>query len=398
MDALQSAIAQYIFCANEVVQFKMVRNVEDLASEDGYFNPDMSHQIFGEKEQIFGFKKLRINLFYAASTLHIYVNIKYEKKLNPKYAEGVEPDNIMEKLKDVLPLKFSENIDEFSSQLETQASFHPHGELINTYTRQGKETSLKRTFQVYKADVTCPGFKDYHQRMESFILWFIDAASYIDADDDKWDFYTVFEKIVKSGITTFNFVGYSTCYRFYAYPDRCRPRISQVLVLPVYQKQGHCTALLSTIYQQYTNNSSVVDITAEDPSDNFQRVRDFVDAKNLAQLKAFCPANLKESYSKEMEKSAKENHKINKRQARRIYEILRLSHTNEHDDDEFTKYRLSVKERINRPFKNESMRKKSRLLHDQLVPQAEERRLILQKEFEKCLEEYRKVVSRLQAC
>lgn len=39
------------------------------------------------------------------------------------------------------------------------------------------------------------------------------------------------------------------------------------------------------------------------------------------------------------------------RQARRIYEILRLNCTNENDHEEFAKYRLAVKERINRPYK-----------------------------------------------
>ena len=38
------------------------------------------------------------------------------------------------------------------------------------------------------------------------------------------------------------------------------------------------------------------------------------------------------------------------RQARRVYEILRLQHTNENDDAEFTKYRLAIKSRINQPM------------------------------------------------
>ena len=37
--------------------------------------------------------------------------------------------------------------------------------------------------------MTNPKFREYHHRMESFILWFIDAASYIDVDDEKWDYY-----------------------------------------------------------------------------------------------------------------------------------------------------------------------------------------------------------------
>lgn len=33
-------------------------------------------------------------------------------------------------------------------------------------------------------------------------------------------------------------VGYSTIYLYYAYPEHIRPRISQMLVLPPFQKMG----------------------------------------------------------------------------------------------------------------------------------------------------------------
>ena len=47
----------------------------------------------------------------------------------------------------------------------------------------------EREFEVYKADIETPGFRDYHRRLQTFILFFIDAASFIDDDDDKWMFY-----------------------------------------------------------------------------------------------------------------------------------------------------------------------------------------------------------------
>jgi len=47
----------------------------------------------------------------------------------------------------------------------------------------------ERQFEVYKTDIQCPGFKEYHERLQTFILFYIDAASYIDTDDDRWTFY-----------------------------------------------------------------------------------------------------------------------------------------------------------------------------------------------------------------
>uniref|UniRef100_H2ZHA7 Histone acetyltransferase type B catalytic subunit n=1 Tax=Ciona savignyi TaxID=51511 RepID=H2ZHA7_CIOSA len=242
-----------------------------------------------------------------------------------------------------------------------------------------------------------PGFREYHERIESFILWFIDAACFIDSDDDKWDFYITYEKNADSCGTTYSFVGYSTCYRFYAYPDKIRPRISQVLVLPPYQRQGHCTELIIAIYQQYVSRNDVSDITAEDPSENFQRVRDYIDATNCLKLPEFQSSKLDQAFSSEMRKVAREKYKINRRQARRVYEILRLRETPESDDAAFTKYRLAVKARLNEPMKNEALRKKSHFLPASLSPPKEERLLILQREFENCLSEYKKVVARIES-
>lgn len=42
--------------------------------------------------------------------------------------------------------------------------------------------------------------------------------------------------------------------------------------------------------------------------------------------------------------------KINKKQARRIYEILRLKNTNTSDKTAYLNYRLEVKNRLNAPF------------------------------------------------
>lgn len=40
-----------------------------------------------------------------------------------------------------------------------------------------------------QADITCPGFQEYHEHLQTFLMWFIETASFIDADDDRWDFF-----------------------------------------------------------------------------------------------------------------------------------------------------------------------------------------------------------------
>lgn len=42
-----------------------------------------------------------------------------------------------------------------------------------------------------------------------------------------------------TGTTQYSLVAFASVYMFYYYPDKQRPRISQMLVLPHYQRQGH---------------------------------------------------------------------------------------------------------------------------------------------------------------
>ena len=37
-----------------------------------------------------------------------------------------------------------------------------------------------------------PGFRDYHRRMQIFILLYIEAGSYIQEDDERWEFVVLY--------------------------------------------------------------------------------------------------------------------------------------------------------------------------------------------------------------
>lgn len=55
-------------------------------------------------------------------------------------------------------------------------------------------------------------------------------------------------------------LGFATVYNFYAYPDRCRMRLSQILVLPPYQGRGAGALLLRALSQQ-AKDRNAVDVT-----------------------------------------------------------------------------------------------------------------------------------------
>ena len=97
--------------------------------------------------------------------------------------------------------------------------------------------------------------------------------------------------------------------------------------------------------------------SVEDPSEDFVRLRDFVDAKNcFSQLSTL--ANLEAvsgGFTEDMTKEANQKLKLCKRQTRRIYEIARLSYAQKAGglgnlNEAYKDFRVDVKKRLNVPF------------------------------------------------
>lgn len=97
--------------------------------------------------------------------------------------------------------------------------------------------------------------------METLIVWYIDAANYIDIDDEKWRFFVLYEKISHDSSTVYYPVGYSTVYEYYCYPASRRYRISQFIVFSPYQNMGLGSELLKTLYSYLDTIENIHDIT-----------------------------------------------------------------------------------------------------------------------------------------
>lgn len=84
----------------------------------------------------------------------------------------------------------------------------------------------------------------------------------------------------------------------------------------------------------------------EDPSEKFQSVRDYVDIKLCKSLNIFSPAALKSECTKQMIKKARDQLKLNDKQIRRIYEIMKLQIIS---GEEYNAFEKMVKHRLNIP-------------------------------------------------
>ncbi|KAE8580938.1 hypothetical protein XENTR_v10024599 [Xenopus tropicalis] len=260
LSAMEKKLAEYKCDTNEAIKLKLVRFPEDIEDESMTFNPEYSHQIFGDEEVAFGYKGLKILLYYSAGNLSNMFRVEYSSKVDDKF-DLVQPDDVENKIRELIPSGFCCGSDDFISLLEKEVNFKPMGTVVHTYTVHNEEAGEDITYQIYKADMTCPGFREYHERLQTFLMWFIETASYIDVDDEKWDYFLVFEKYNKDGATLYATVGYMTVYNYYVYPDKTRPRVSQMLVLPPFQGEGHGAQLLETVHRYYVSASNILDIT-----------------------------------------------------------------------------------------------------------------------------------------
>ncbi|XP_062554253.1 histone acetyltransferase type B catalytic subunit [Armigeres subalbatus] len=346
-----SSLQNFVTDAIECTRFRLIRDEEDFEDDSVAFHPEMAHQIFGEQESIFGYRDLQIDVCFTASSLDIYFNIKYSKKVEDVCPEGIKADDVEKALAEIVEDGcYYTNLEEYKKVVKAKSqSFKPFGEKVDEFQiNSGTSNGCTRTFEVYMSDVTDKEFLKFHSRLESFSFWFIDAFSRVE-HDPLWLFFMVYEKYSNNNNETrFAIAGYFTVYQYFSYPQFIRPRVSQILVLPPFQKLGIASRLIEgTVFKYFVSKENVADITYEQPTEVVQHIRSVADAKRCMTLPSFAKDKLLAGFSKTMLKDAKEKFKINPKQCRIIYEILRLGVTDTKNDVEYRKYRVEVKKRLN---------------------------------------------------
>lgn len=87
--------------ATEATTISLVRPAEAPIKTFASFNPKFTYPIFGEEEQIFGYKGLKINIRFHAHDMRPNVQITFDKKF--KAIGETEPADIKAILQDHLP-------------------------------------------------------------------------------------------------------------------------------------------------------------------------------------------------------------------------------------------------------------------------------------------------------
>ena len=134
-----SALAEYVCDGNDALEFKMVfyeftmsmiyfnlfhpkvKTAEDFDDAEAAFLPEMCHQIYGDNENIFGYKGLKVKLYMSASSLESYVTHEFDDKVDPAKTDGVTADDVISPLVKILaPGSFTDSKDKFLAHINSE--------------------------------------------------------------------------------------------------------------------------------------------------------------------------------------------------------------------------------------------------------------------------------------
>ncbi|BEI83453.1 hypothetical protein CcaverHIS002_0400570 [Cutaneotrichosporon cavernicola] len=391
--------------SNEALELQLVRTEADDALLVGAdrvavepFHPTFTYPIFGDQEKIFGYRDLSIKLHFASGSLKQFLEISYDEKIE---SEDTPADNIESELFKFIPPDYTKSSTAFEATVEADAEFTPCGEKIASYTRAAATAKGKGkangdaalspdddnavVFEVYHTTWDTPGFREYHRRMQVFLLLYIEGGSYIQEDEDAWEFFTLFERRKRAaGGYTYHFVGYTSVYPFWHYPDQIRLRLSQFVILPPYEHVGHGSHLYNALFEYMLGRPDVAELTVEDPAEAFEDLRDRNDLRFLVKEGVPDDPMFLEGVGADKrgsrcawEAGLRQKYKIAQRQFDRLLEMLLLRQLDRKDPAKVRAYRLQVKSRLFR-FNYEML--------STMTP--EERKEALAKTYESVVEDY----------
>lgn len=297
--------------------------VTDTAGSAQSFQPLFTYPIFGEAETIFGYQDLQIFLCFDAVTFLPFLNVKWTQKLDEV---DVDPK---EKLMELLPqstvfkdeLKWRDSID------DEQKDFKIPGKIVgNPWTKDDE------TYAIYKIDMLLDLGIELHKRLQILVLLFIEAGTFIEHDDPKWDIYVMYkttnEKLPE-------IVGFATAYNYWSYPGaekfdagevQIRKKLSQFVILPIFQGQLLGADMYNKLYELWASEEKVLEVVVEDPNESFDDLRDRVDFTRLVttgkiDLNSFSVKTAQQPGFLEQFKAAQ---KLEKRQLQRLFEMALL--------------------------------------------------------------------------
>ncbi|PAN12009.2 hypothetical protein PAHAL_2G238800 [Panicum hallii] len=327
--------------ANECMKVFLARNPDEAGSEDcTSIQPfDLNHFI-GEDGKIYGYKNLKINVWISAISFHGYADISFEETSDG--GKGITD------LKPVLQSIFGENLVEKE-------------EFLQTFSKECEYIRYSYFLTIVRVELQGAAAFLY-SRLVPLVLLLVEGSTPIDIGEHGWEMLPVVKKTTQESVPKFQLLGFAAVHNFYHYPESTRLRISQILVLPPHQGEGHGLRLLEAI-NSTALSENIYDVTIEDPSDYLQYVRSSMDCLRLLTFDPIKPAlsamvsSLKESnLSKrtcslrmvppaDLTETVRQKLKINRKQFLRCWEILVCLSLDSEDRKSMDNFRACIYDR-----------------------------------------------------
>lgn len=326
----------WTFSSNEALQISIADSNGSFA-----FKPLFTYPIFGDSEQIFGYKDLEIKLIFETQTFLPLLIVKYSEKLND------DVDDVEAKLLEFLPESTIVNdepkwIAQFQKE-QKQLKYDKY-EVVDSYS--SKTRGEIRDFEVVKTKFGDPFTTELNKRLQIFVLLFIEAGSYIDTSDDLWDLYLILgtkEKDIVGFATTYSYFKYNGFEEFDASTDyKKRNKISQFVVLPPYQNSTHGSQLYNAIVEHWTKDPLIEEITIEDPNEKFDDLRYRNDFKRLFEVGFL--SNLPKDFSQLTNQWFKDNAKLYKIELQQFKKLVEIGYL--YNNQNLKLARLLIKRRL----------------------------------------------------
>lgn len=393
---LTSAGCNHRLNANDVIELRFVTHRADIDSKGAggqhsaelTAHPTFTHQVFPEGA-IYGFHSATAALYYTCGSLHCWLDVSAvpaqsydngsgsadrcakedhgaEQRVQSASNSGTaaRTTDIRGGLTKFIHAGLVENDSDFVKIADEDKKYCPpfDGKPVVTYfvgnsEKRDSDTGGRRQFSIFKVSLTSSAeITEYHKRMQLLMFLHIDGANFVDDTDPRWELFVVLEHIL--GAPRY-LVGYATVYPFSAMRPGGkldagfveRIRVSQVFILPRYQRGGHGSRLLSAIYEDAIRRRAL-EVTVEDPSEGFRLLRDITDLRRAYRTGVIdCHSTARIGVGDDAaEDSALGNLRkqllLTKTQARRCLEIHRLRFVDRNDEVEYKGYRLWVKRRL----------------------------------------------------
>lgn len=308
------------------------------------FQPLFTYPIFGDAETIYGYKDLSIFLCFDHYTFKPFLNIKYKEKLDDP--DLVDLKATMDKYVPESTV-FKDEIAWVDSINEEKKNYKIPGDRIDKFKKEDVE------YQVYKIDLKLAAGLELHKRLQILVLLYIEAGSFIDAEDDLWDLYVLYEKATEDNEPSL--AGFTTAYNYWKYPgaknfddekSEVRIKISQFIVLPIYQGQGLGQLFYSHLCKYWLAKDSIVEVVVEDPNEGFDDMRDRADLKRLGDLGFDFDKVTSKDIDQDWINKTRRQLKLEKRQFARLLELILLYKLKHNKDVSKSDVRLFIKRRL----------------------------------------------------